>query len=711
MKTVIQTIFYLLTVFLPLTFTTVNNELFEFPKFIILLIGTSSIALAWIFDVLFLKSTDQPKSDKKQKTTSQKLLKLSLIAFLFSQTLSTIFSIHPYTSFWGYYTRFHQGLLTTICYTILFFAYLKYMDKKSTQKLINLSIITSSLISIYAILERLGIDKNLWVQDVVNRPFATLGQPNWLAAYLLPNIYFALNKFATLTKASLSTRQKSDGKWGARLVGISFFILTSGLILTKSRSAYLALGLTLPTYFLISFWQSRQKRQEVKIILKTFLLTTFSLILSIALFGTPWTQPLNQYLTRHQSPTANHSHQQNTQSANNGGTESGEIRKIVWQGAWQLFKQHPLLGTGVETFAYSYYWTRPIAHNYVSEWDFLYNKAHNEYLNFLATTGLLGLFTYLAFPLSILLSPIAGRSVRNPALELWGWSLSIKTALLALLIDNFFGFSVIPVAYFFYLLPAILITSTKNSSPTNPSPVAPSGTPRWRFGAGHWSLVTGHLILTVLTTYLIISHLFIPDLNYTKARNYFRSGQYLKAIPYFNKAVQARPKMALYHTTYAEDLAKLTLAIAHDKTYQNQTQKFEQATIEQLNLSKKLNPWHLNFYKSRAKALIDLAQLRPNYYQLAAQEIEQARQLAPTDPKLAYNLGLIYARLGDNQKAIQQIKDAIQLKKDYPDPYYALTLLYEETKQTDLIPPLLKQAQQNLHPLPKVLQEKIKQYL
>ena len=38
-----------------------------------------------------------------------------------------------------------------------------------------------------------------------------------------------------------------------------------------------------------------------------------------------------------------------------------------------------------------------MGHNLTSEWDFLYNKAHNEYLNYLATTGLFGLGSYLLF--------------------------------------------------------------------------------------------------------------------------------------------------------------------------------------------------------------------------------------------------------------------------------------------------------------------------
>src|SRR3989344_2728175 len=181
MRTTIRYTFYILTALIPLIFTTRNYELFEFPKFIILLAGTLVIAISWAFDAFAHRDWALPRSP----------LNIPVLAFLASQILATVFSVHPYTSFWGYYSRFHQGLLTTICYTVLYFAYLKYMRKQQTQLVIKFSLATAFTIGVYALLQRLGIDKNLWIQDVVNRPFATLGQPNWMAAYILPNIFLA----------------------------------------------------------------------------------------------------------------------------------------------------------------------------------------------------------------------------------------------------------------------------------------------------------------------------------------------------------------------------------------------------------------------------------------------------------------------------------------------------------------------------------------
>jgi O-antigen ligase len=83
-------------------------------------------------------------------------------------------------------------------------------------------------------------------------------------------------------------------------------------------------------------------------------------------------------------------------------TESFDIRKIVWEGAWKLALKYPLFGTGVETFAYGYNLVRSSTHNLTSEWDYVYNKAHNEYFNYLATTGFVGLISYLILIISFI---------------------------------------------------------------------------------------------------------------------------------------------------------------------------------------------------------------------------------------------------------------------------------------------------------------------
>lgn len=659
MQSIIQTIIYSLAIFIPLTFTTINSELFEFPKFILLLSGSLVILSAWIYDIIINK-----KETPQLKIVNWNLITYGVLAILITQTLATIFSINPYTSFWGYYSRYHQGLLTTICYTILYFAASFYLDKKSVHKLIKISVGTSFVISLYAIAQRLGIDKSLWIQDVVNRPFSTLGQPNWLAAYLLPNLFLALYLHNISPKSSTFIRYTL------------FTILFVALLFTKSRSGFVAFGLSYLVYWILLAHQLSFPKIKANLFRNSLFVILFALLV-----GTPYTPSISALIqwqpAAHQPETAVSVGTQ----LENGGTESGDIRKIVWTGALELIKKYPLLGTGPETFAYTYYWERPITHNDTSEWDFLYNKAHNEYLNLAATTGLVGLLAYLSFHFAVLktsLTTIPKSKKINQIEDDHNRALYpvLGAALTSFAITNFFGFSVIPV-YYLMILIAALPLALKN--PPQPNT--------------HDSLPITHYLIFIPLLYPL--HLFLGDVNYAKGKAYLDANQPGLALTHLQKASDSRPGLDLYQSALGEAYAQLGQV---------------ELALRSADLTRRLNPYHLNYHKSRAKIYLTLASTDPQYNQLAATELEDARSLAPTDPKLAYNLALVYTRLGKNNEAKEQLQQAIALKPNYESPYYALTLLYEQTNQKDLIPDLLLSAETHLATYSSALREKIVQY-
>lgn len=649
MPTIIVTTLYLLSLLIPLTFTTINHELFEFPKFIILLSGTSVITLAWIIDAY---------KNKDFQFITRTPISYSVLAILATQTIATIFSLHPYTSFWGYYSRFHGGLLTTICYTIIYFAATKWLDKKSTLNIVKISVITSILIGLYAILERLGINKDFWIQDVQNRVFSTLGQPNWLAAYLIPNIFLTLYLY-----------RNAKEKFVFPI--LLFAILLIALLFTRSRSGFIAFILAYLTYWILLARQISFTKIKTRFTHITILLIAILLIL-----GTPYTPTLSSYFTR--TVPVNYPTTHGTQ-LDNGGTESGDIRKIVWQGALELIKDHPILGTGPETFAYTYYWTRPVAHNQTSEWDFLYNKAHNEYLNIGATSGILGLLAYLAWHATILLASLTNipksKKVKHDADDtLRSYLPVLGASLVGFTVTNFFGFSVIPVYFLMLILTVIPITLAKSdfdAQAFHPTPIE---------------------VIILLLPLIYITNLFIADVNYAKGKQYLDANQIPTAIKYLSKATTARPGLDLYHATLSEAYA---------------ASGQEENALKHIEINKSLNPYHLNYFKSRAKSYLTLASLDSNYHNQAVLELERSRELAPTDPKLAYNLALVYTRVDQIDLAEQQLLDAITLKPNYPEPYYALTLLYEQTKQLDKIPDILTQAEANLATYSSQLKDKI----
>jgi len=183
--------------------------------------------------------------------------------------------------------------------------------------------------------------------------------------------------------------------------------------------------------------------------LRIFLLTSIYVAAITFFISSPW-----QPKIFNQSPISQNNEIKTGTVLDSGGTESGDIRKIVWTGAFDLFKKYPVFGSGVETFAFAYYQTRPMEHNLTSEWNFLYNKAHNEYLNYLSTTGVLGITTYLSliFYILYLLNIKIFKDREN---------IHINSALLSgfisILITNFFGFSTVGLNVLLFIFPAIFI--------------------------------------------------------------------------------------------------------------------------------------------------------------------------------------------------------------------------------------------------------------
>ena len=680
MQKLITRTLYLLSILVPLTFTTINYELFEFPKFILLLSGTLVITVAWTAHALYYRDF---KCFKQNSPQPLKLLHYSVLAVLVTQTVATLFSINPYTSFWGYYSRFHGGLLTTICYTIIYFSVVKWMDIKSTQKLIKITVGTAICVSLYAILEHFGIDKNLWKQDVQNRVFSTLGQPNWLAAYLLPNIFLVFYFHAS--------NKKGQSSW---IYYVLYAIFLAGLIFTKSRSGFLALMLSLATYIVLVVRQTNIG--EVKKWLTPYLLIGVLLLL---IFGSPFSSPLSVYLKQQSNPSPVAAAVGT--ALETGGTESGDIRKIVWSGALNLIKKYPILGTGPETFGYTYYWTRPTSHNLTSEWDFIYNKAHNEYLNMASGAGLIGLLAYLSwhaalFAASLMKVPSSKKVKNDQQDNLRAYVPVLGASVVAFAVTNFFGFSVIPVYLLISILGAFASSLNEEVQPPRDLPLAT------------YSLVT----ITCVIALALAGKIWLADYYFTLGKANLDAGAGGAAITNLTKAIKLRPGLDLFHSYLGESYAAIaaSASTATEEGTKAQTQKYVALAISEAELTKVLNPYHLNYFKSRAKIYLTLAPIDPNFNSRAVIELAEARELAPTDPKLAYNLGLVYTRLNKLDKAEEQLKDTLILKPNYPDPYYALTLLYEQTKQTNKIPELVTGAKENLATYSAQLREKIEQY-
>ncbi len=394
--------------------------------------------------------------------------------------------------------------------------------------------------------------------------------------------------------------------------------------------------------------------------------------------------PLNFASNTKASVSKPPSPQQTSQIATSGigGTDSGQIRLIVWEGAVDVWKANPLFGTGVETFAFAYYKHRPAAHNMTSEWDYLYNKAHNEYLNYLATTGIVGLGTYLfmiGFFLFMLARWILTEVPKENSQKELILIIALAASYISILITNFFGFSVVIINIFLFLIPAfafiIMEKLHKEKAFLFPKQQAPSES----ISAGRWF---GIGILIAIGLYFLFL-LFIyrkADIAYALGNNLDNVQQYDQALPLLQEAVSLRPGEPIFKDELALNSATIATLIllqqvaSQSAEAQSQAAQFAQQALSLGDEVVNKYPNNIVFWKNRVRIFYTLSQVDSSYLPRTIEAMKQVSILAPSDAKVRYNLGELYRSINAFKEAKEAQEKAIELKPDYRDAYYALGL-------------------------------------
>lgn len=672
----IETLFKLLFLIVPLIFWPRTSEVFEFNKMLTVYGFTTVIAVDWVVGMIRTKKIIFRRT----------ILDWPLIIFLATQIISTLTSIDVHTSLLGYYSRFNGGLISTICYAFLYWAFVSNIHGKKAFEIVRYLIYSAIGVSLWGVLEHFGhsvsclfitghFDVACWVQDVARRVFATLGQPNWMAAFLV-----ALSpltwKFTVDSFGENDSRRLTDRWYFWAATSLLFF---GAILFTKSRSGMLGLAGAFGLFWVWTGWESKRK---IKQIVRPFMAIAVGCLVGVVIIGTPWTPSVEEFVSKSESKPE--VQQSSGTQLETGGTESGDIRKIVWKGAWDVFGAYPVFGTGPETFAYSYYGFRPQEHNLTSEWDFLYNKAHNEYLNFLANSGAVGTFAYLG---------------------LVGFCLYVmrkKPALLAgfvsILITNFFGFSVVAVQVIFFLFPAVAVVGEGSERDKEREKKA-------KLSIGQNALVLGVVFVGGWILFSILKY-FRADLAYNKGQNLFSAQQYTQAIMLLQKATKLSPKEAVYYDKLARAETDLALA-AFDIKEEEIGKQLSEKAIGDMNVAADLSPRNVNIKRSQASLYIKLAKVDPNYLVKALDVLAQIKELAPTDPKTYYHLGLTNARLDKIEEGLDFLQKAIDLKPNYQEARTAMGLILIDFDRPEEAREQFEYILKNINPNDKFAQDEI----
>jgi len=751
---IIRISFGLLFILVPIVLSPWNYELFEYNKMMLTYGLTAVITGVWIIKMI----ADQKISIKRTP------LDIPIILFFLSQLISALFSMDPHVSWFGYYSRFNGGMFSVLSYVLLYYAFVSNFSlrgpgismndsKKSISvvlfseqhiqttliRLLRVMLITGLVVSLYGIAEHFGIDKNLWVQDVQNRVFSTLGQPNWLAAYLI-----ALIPLSGAFWVSNAMQKKFTPSVFYLSTSVIFFIT---LLWTRSRSGFMALALSDLVFWAVLYLYERKK--ATRRLLTRLCCVIHGIFLIIIIVNGVYIKQIDDWITiqawrnrlsnitRPQSETqqntatmsgdvaqtmqANDATQSASPLIESGITDSGDIRKYVWQGAINIWRSSPkafFIGTGTETYAFAFYQYKPIGHNLTSEWDFLYNKAHNEYLNFLATTGILGLGTYVLLIGSFMYWFISHkiRSTKSEARNTiqiqnskYNSDFDIRISdfvqiglfagWISLLVTNFFGFSVVIMQIFFYLFPAIICAlSSLTGNDKNSEALYRTLPIKWNEKTKKIMYVSTSLIATLIIFMILIA--WFSDKEFAKGYHYSRAGYLPQAYQSLSTAINLNPSEPMFHDEQGNVLA--TLAVASWKENQATiSQELSQMSIRENDIALSISPNNVNFWKSRTKIFYALSVMDPDFMKEAIKALEYGVTLSPLDPKMYYNLAILYGQTNQTDKALGFMKKSIELKPNYREGYLRLSLMYNELDRPQEAGQVLKEYLQNVDPADK----------
>jgi hypothetical protein len=385
-------------IFLPLIFVNYTNELFEFPKMFFLYFFSLLLLLFISYDFLF-------------KGIKLKQVSIPVLLYILTFLISVLFSVHLYTSVWGYYSRFNEALLPMLSMFLFYYVGKSIFSLEDIKILKTLILLPLLPVSIFGIIQHFGLLGSVfWMGNTVDRVYSTFGQPNWLAQYiimLLPWVFeYAVGKYNQPGYEDVAPFISQDKFWL-----VLYIISYACMWFTYSLSGLTGFIISGVIFILFLFKHTPHKN----FIRKTLIITASCLVISLLFPGIFYSRfhdllkdiKLFTYgrinivyaaaTNESQMPAVTPLPTSVPTSNDYKISDPGFIRAGMWKGSFSLIFSNikiTLIGTGPETFPYVYYPFRVPSLNYSSEWNYVLNKPHNYLIEQWVEIGLLGLAAY-----------------------------------------------------------------------------------------------------------------------------------------------------------------------------------------------------------------------------------------------------------------------------------------------------------------------------
>lgn len=324
-------------------------------------------------------------------------LRWHLVGWALAIVAATLFSVAPDLSLFGLHS-WHDGAVTLLLYVALLLALPAALGQQtiSPRGLLGAWLGAALINGLVTELARRGID------PLALGTGSFMGNPDILAPYLVVPL---VGSCAFLIWTFV-------GRWGQVLAGLNVVIWTWLLATTMVRGAWLGAAIVLGP--LLLYLLIRGPRRGRTLVALALVVATVGLRLGVdPLFAT------RLHSVREESAASLQFGVQSSAAGAQGDaallTDYSAVQRIwIWQGAWRVFLQRPLLGWGPDTLFLSFRHVQPPLGIMDPR---MVQKAHNDYLEWLATHGIVGLGAYLAVLLGWMIMLV--RRARSGTLAPW----------------------------------------------------------------------------------------------------------------------------------------------------------------------------------------------------------------------------------------------------------------------------------------------------
>lgn len=625
-----------------------------------------------------------------------------VLSFLLCTTIASLTSVHVYTSIVGFYGRY-EGLTSWCLFGLFFFVITNYIKSFQQLKRIIVTVVSAAtLMAIYSIVQRHGIDPYMWGGVITwQRVIGTIGQPNFLAAYMLmafflilavllmekkwdsagidlyeqlvPVGYFVFGQiaflfmiynleaqnvllwyfgFTAITASALLFSYSYERLHPVVfniILGLSLVLIYICILYTQSRGGYMGFFTGAVLFALVA------GRQWLFANWKKIGVLGFLIVLISGITMTrPEFSPFARFTGEVTTEKVESEEKAETKLELKGAAGS---RGETWKSAFQIIADYPFFGLGPEVLKMVFPRYETELFRFKEAFHVKQDRCHNETFDVSVTKGLVTLFVYLW--LLFVLFRVGFQKAKSAGMEEKLLIAGMLAAALAFLIQNQFSFGVVAITSLFWIIWAMVMVVGEGEGVGE--------------GKGEGKIISWLEIPWLSVAGVVVIAGFLIYISFFSFRGdiWFKTGKTRMQMQRIPQAVEAFEKSLRVFPFEGGTVSHLGIAYLNLSRMTREQKKFLDKALSTLIYGTRIDPYNAdNFY------MLSKIHLMTGDLERAQEYAEIALKIDPYYAEVYNTLGMLYEARGRLKEAAPYFERAFFINPNLTEPMQRLEYLH-----------------------------------